>query len=135
MRSIKHPVFLLLLVSIFTFSSLSAGICGIFSKGTSRRKNVKIEEIYKDFSKYKGSIVSLEGTVVEQDTRGLNNYLVIQDGTGMMKVQLWVYNVLFREYAVGKKIQIIGKVSNDHEVYVINATKIIFANKTYRKSR
>lgn len=135
MKFIKQPLFLLFLVLVITLSNFSAGSCGIFSSHSSKRKNIKIENIYKDFDKYKGSIVSLEGTVVEQDTRGLNNYLVIQDGTGMMRVQLWVYNILFREYAVGKKIKITGKISLDHDIYVINATKIVFANKSYRKSR
>jgi uncharacterized protein YdeI (BOF family) len=115
------------------FITISSGICGIFS--SSKRETVKIEQIYKDFDNYCGRIVNLEGTVIEQDERGYDNYLVIQDGTGMIKVQLWVYDIRFNEFAQDKKISVTGKISSVDGVYVINATKIFLGQKVYRKSR
>lgn len=101
----------------------------------SGRESVQVMDIYKDFSKFKGRIVTLEGTVAEQDERGYDHWLILTDGTGMIKVNLWVYNVSFREIALGHKVRVIGKVTEENGRYMINATKIYMGKRFYSGNR
>lgn len=103
--------------------------------GSSGRESVTVMDIYKDFKKYRGHIVTMTGLVVEQDERGYDHWFIVNDDTGMIKVNLWVYNVSFREMAMNHKVTVIGKISEEDGRYVINATKVIMGKRRYMSNR
>ncbi|PKK91137.1 MAG: hypothetical protein CVV64_05045 [Candidatus Wallbacteria bacterium HGW-Wallbacteria-1] len=125
---------LTILIAMMLFAVIlfpSAADAGAFN---SRRPTVSIKEIYNDFDSYNGRIVRIKAKVVEQDERGLGQWLILNDGTGVIQVVLWVYGISFDRQAVGKEIEVIGKVGTIEDRNVIKATMVRVGNTRYRRT-
>jgi len=129
MRKITFALVLVMLTMVFL--PLIPSQAGAFN---SRRPVVTVKDIYNDFDKYNGRIVRMKATVVEQDDRGFNTWLVLSDEGGVIKVLLWVYGVNFHRNVLGDEIEVTGKVGSVDDRYVIKATEIRYGNFKFKRT-
>jgi uncharacterized protein YdeI (BOF family) len=90
-----------------------------------RKNGLSITKLVENIKQYRGKLVTIKGTIVDQDTQGYGFWFVLSDGKEKIKVDIIKHQIGFYHHKMGKEAEIRGKVEYRFGEWVIAAKKYV----------